>query len=136
LPASPVPATAAAVASVEALGAPALDLDAPTLARAADDLEDPSPLYRGAEAVAHPGLLLRQANRALAENVALGPWIHVASDVAHCGTAGAGDRLETRGRVARTYERKGREWVDLDLLILAGAARPIARIYHTAIYRL
>ena len=136
LPASPVPATAAGLASVEVLGAPVLDLDAAALARAADDLEDPSPLYRGVEAVVHPGLLLRQANRALAENVALGPWIHVASDVAHCGTAAAGDRLETRGRVAKTYERKGRGWVDLDLLILAGGARPIARVYHTAIYRL
>jgi hypothetical protein len=136
LPASPVPATAAGLASVQVLGAPVLDLDEAALARAADDLEDLSPLYRGAEGVVHPGFLLRQANRALAENVALGPWIHVASDVAHCGTAGAGDRLETRGRVARTYERKGRGWVDLELLILAGGARPIARVYHTAIYRL
>jgi len=136
LPAAPVPATATGLASIEVLGAPVLDLDAAALARAADDLEDPSPLYRGVEAVVHPGLLLRQANRALAENVALGPWIHVASDVAHCGTAAAGDRLETRGRVARTYERKGRGWVDLDLLIFARGARPIARVYHTAIYRL
>ncbi len=136
LAASPAPPTAAGLATVEVLGTPVLDLDASTLAQAADDLDDPSPLYRGAEGLAHPGVLLRQANRALAENVALGPWIHVASDVTHCGTAGAGDRLETRGRVARAYERKGRGWVDLDLLILAGGARPIAHVYHTAIYRL
>ena len=135
-PVSPAPPTPAGLASIEVLGAAVLDLDAATLDQTANDLDDPSPLYRGAGAVAHPGLLLRQANRALAENVALGPWIHVASDVTHCGTAGAGDRLETRGRVARTYERKGRGWVDLDLLILAGGARPIARVYHTAIYRL
>jgi len=135
-PVSPVPTTTAGLASIEVLGATVLDLEVATLDQTANDLDDPSPLYRGAGAVAHPGLLLRQANRALAENVALGPWIHVASDVTHFGTAGAGDRLETRGRVARTYERKGRGWVDLDLLILAGGARPIARVYHTAIYRL
>ena len=136
LPASLAPATAAGLASVEVLGTPLLDLDGTALARAADDLEDASPFYRGAEGVVHPGLLLHQANRALAENVALGPWIHVASDVAHHDVARAGDHLETRGRVARVYEKKGRGWVDLDLLILAGGARPIARVYHTAICRL
>jgi acyl dehydratase len=77
-----------------------------------------------------------QANRILSENVALGPWIHVSSDVAHCDLARAGDRLETRGRVARVYERKGRGWVDLDLVVVAGDARPVARIRHTAIYRM
>jgi len=136
LASSRVPATAEALAGLELLGTSALELDAAGLARIADDLEDGSPLYRGPGGVLHPALLLRQANRTLSENVALGPWIHVASDVAHFDTAGAADRLETRGHVARTYERKGRGWVDLDLLILAGGARPIARVYHTAIYRL
>jgi acyl dehydratase len=125
-----------ALSSLGPLGTSVLELDVSTLARTADDLDDPSPLYRHPEGVAHPSLILRQANRALAENVALGPWIHVASDVAHCGEARAGDRLETRGRVARVYERKGRGWVDLDLLVVAAGARPIARIRHVAIYRL
>ena len=136
LPASPPPATAETLARLDPLGAPALLLDPATFAQAAADLDDPSPSYRGPEAIAHPGLLLRQANRALSENVALGPWIHVSSDVAHCDLARAGDRLETRGRVARVYERKGRGWLDLDLLIVAGGTRPIARIRHTAIYRI
>jgi acyl dehydratase len=136
LPQSPPPATDGALAALGLLGTPALILDADTLARAADDLDDPAPVYRAPDGIAHPGLLLRQANRALSENVALGPWIHVASDVAHCDVARAGDRLETRGRVARVYERKGRGWVDLDLLIVANAARPVAVIRHTAIHRL
>lgn len=136
LPASLPPATAEILAGLDPLGTPTLALDAAVLARAADDLDDPSPAYRGPEGVAHPALLLRQANRALAENVALGPWIHVSSEVAHSGLARAGDRLETRGRVARVYERSGRAWVDLDLLIVADRTRPIARICHTAIYAL
>ena len=136
LPTSRVPATAEALASLGPLGTPVLELDAPGLARTADDLDDDSPLYRGPAGVLHPALLLRQANRILSENTALGPWIHVASDVAHCGVARAGDRLETRGRVARVYERKGRSWVDLDLVVVGGGARPVARIRHTAIYRM
>jgi hypothetical protein len=136
LPPAPPPATPATLAGCDGLGTPVLALDATALARAAEDLDDPSPHYRGAGAVAHPGLLLRQANRALSENFLLGPWIHVASDVAHCDAACAGARLETRGRVARVYERKGRGWVDLDLLVVADGARPIARIRHTAIYHM
>lgn len=68
--------------------------------------------------------------------MALGSWIHVSSDVSHCELGRAGDRLETRGRVARVYERKGRGWVDLELLVVVAGARPIARIRHSAIYRL
>jgi hypothetical protein len=68
--------------------------------------------------------------------VALGPWVHVASDVAHGGVARAGDRLQTRGRVARVFERKGHHFVELDLLVVAGETRPILHVRHTAIYAL
>jgi hypothetical protein len=33
-------------------------------------------------------------------------------------------------------EKKGAEIVELDLLLVAGDARPVAQIYHSAIYRL
>jgi acyl dehydratase len=136
LPGAPPAATAEALAGLDPLGTPTLEVDESVLARAADDLDDPDAVYRGSQGVAHPGLLLRQANRALSENVRLGPWIHVSSDVAHSSPARAGDRLETRGRVARVYERGGRGWVDLELLVVAGGHRAVARVRHTAIYRL
>ncbi len=137
LPSAPPPATAATLAGLGPLGTTVLDLDPTVLAQAADDLDDPAPAYRGPRGVAHPGLLLRQANRALAENVALGPWIHASSDVTHLGLARAGDRIEARGRVMRVYERGGRGWIDLDVaLVVPDGARSIARIRHTAIYRL
>jgi acyl dehydratase len=136
LPGSPPPVTAKTLARPDPLGTPVLRLDAAVLERAADDLDDPSPVYRGSAGVVHPGLVLRQANRALSENFTLGPWIHVSSDVAHLDLARAGERLETRGRVTRVYERNGRGWVDIELLIVADDARPIAAIYHTAIYRM
>ena len=50
--------------------------------------------------------------------------------------AGAGDRLTTRGRLGRLFTRKGREYADLDVLVVADGARPILHVRHTAIYRL
>ena len=76
------------------------------------------------------------ANRLLSENVALGPWVHVGSDLAHVGLARAGDRLTTRGRLGRLFTRKGREYADLDVLVVADGARPILHVRHTAIYQL
>lgn len=85
------------------------------------------------EGVAHPGWVLRQANRILAANVVLGPWIHVGSEVAHHGVVRDGQTVSCRGRVAAEYERKGHRFVQLDLLVSADD-RPVATIDHTAIY--
>ena len=64
-------------------------------------------------------------------------WVHVGSAVRHLGRARVGDRLATRGKVRSLFEKKGREFVELDLVIVAGAAaRPVAHVLHTAIYRL
>jgi hypothetical protein len=133
VPARP-PVSAETLARLDPLGSPVLALEAAALARYADEVADPLSLYRGSEAVAHPGLLLQQANRALSENVALGPWVHVSSDLAHTGIARAGDRLTTRGRVARLFERGGHRYVELDLLVVAGEARPILHVRHVAIW--
>jgi hypothetical protein len=107
---------------------------------AADFLEgqsDPLPCYRGPAGLVHPAHHLRLANRALTGTVRVSPWIHVASEVRHLSPARVGERLAVRGRVAAGYERKGRDMVELDLLIVAGAAaRPVAVIRHTAIWRL
>jgi len=102
-----------------------------------DGVEDPLPLYRGPDGWVHPAFFLDQANRAVDRNVRVGPWIHVSSRVRHLGGARVGEVLRTRGRIRSLWERKGREYLELDLLILAGPrARPAAHILHTAIYRL
>lgn len=130
-------ATRAHLSALGALGTPQAHYDA---ARAADYLarvDDPLPLYRGAEGVVHPAFYLEQANRALDRNVKLGPWIHVGSAVRHLGAARVGDRLATRGKVRSVFEKKGREFVELDLVVVAGdTARPVAHIHHTAVYQL
>jgi len=123
--------------SLERLGTPEAHYDA---ARASDYLakvDDALALYRGATASLHPGFLLEQANRALDRNVKMGPWIHVGSVVRHLAAARVGDHVATRGKVRSIFEKKGREFVELDLVVMAGApARPIAHVLHTAIYRL
>jgi hypothetical protein len=136
LPATRPPAEAAVLGRPGPLGSPALCLDDAAAAAFARDVGDDLPVYRGSRPALHPGILLQQANRALSENVVLGPWVHVSSDVAHGSVARAGDRLETRGRVARVFEKRGHHFVDLDLLVVADGTRPILHVRHTAIYAL
>jgi acyl dehydratase len=131
-------ATREHLGALATLGTPEALYDA---ARAADYLakvDDALALYRGAAAAVHPGFYLEQANRALDRNVKMGPWVHVGSVVRHLGGARVGDRLATRGKVRSLFEKRGREFVELDLVITAGAAasRPVAHVLHTAIYRL
>lgn len=92
------------------------------------------PLY-ASEGIVHPGQILRLCNYVLAQNVVLGPWIHVGSKVRNLGRARVGETLTARARVDGNYERKGHLFVDLDVLIVAGADRPVAQVAHTAIYR-
>jgi acyl dehydratase len=101
-----------------------------------DAVRETLPLY-AAERVAHPGWLLRLANRVLASNVRLGPWIHVGSSVRHLDVVRHGDRLATRATVTAEWEKKGHRFVTLDVWVsrLGERAAPVVRIDHTAIYR-
>jgi len=98
-----------------------------------DDVRETLPIYLN-EGIAHPGWLLRKANDLLALNVVLGPWIHTESRVHHLGLVHDGDRISTRGRTTRVYERKGHHFVALDVLVVVGDSRPVIHIEHCAIY--
>jgi len=140
-PEAPLPAgrpevTREHLASLAVLGCPVVRYDAEAAAEYVGKVSDDLPAYRGAGAPAHPGFLLQQCNRALSANVRLGPWIHTGSRVQHLGGARLGDTLSTRGRVHALSEKKGREIVELDLLIVADGSRPVAQVFHSAIYRL
>lgn len=137
LPADRPPASREVLDRTEPLGTPEALYDQACAREFLDRVSDPSPLYGGPGGYVHPAFFLDQANRALDRNVRLGPWIHVSSRVRHLGAARVGERLQTRGRVRSLWERKGRQYVELDLAIVAGtAARPVAHVLHTAIYRL
>ena len=120
--------------SLDALGTPEILYEEPGAAAFLDKVSESLPIYRDA-GVVHPAFYLDQANRAFDQNVRLGPWVHVSSTVRHLGPARVGDRLQTRGRVRSLFEKKGREFAELDLVILANG-RPVAHVLHTAIYKL
>lgn len=100
------------------------------------EVADALPLHRGPNGVSAPGYLVRWGNSALTNNVLLGPWIHVSSDVRHFSAAHPGDRLRSAAMVTDQFERKGHHFVDLDVLIVANETRPVMRIAHRAIYQL
>jgi hypothetical protein len=101
------------------------------LAHIAAVRDDPS-LYRDGR-IANPAWLLRRANYILADNVKLGPWIHVESDIALHDMLHDGEILNVRACVERNFESKGHRIVILDVQMLCGE-RYIMSCRHTAIY--
>jgi acyl dehydratase len=83
----------------------------------------------------HPGQILRLANLALVQNVVLGPWIHVGSAVRFHDVAHTGEELTLRSKIASNVENKGHAIVTFDAIVIAGGARAVAEISHTAIWR-
>jgi hypothetical protein len=93
------------------------------------------PIYYGAEPVAHPVILLSLANQIMMRNFVLGPWIHAASDLINRSAALDGEEIAVRGRIKDRFERKGHEFVTIDLLLVANNSRIVQQVRHTAIYR-
>jgi acyl dehydratase len=98
------------------------------------DVRETSPLY-AKERLVHPVVVLRMCNFVLTRNVTFGPWMHVGSKIRHFAAARIGDSLSARARVTGNYEHKGHLFVDIDALVLADEARPVARVQHISIYR-
>jgi hypothetical protein len=78
--------------------------------------------------------LLQYSNDILARNFRLGPWIHTASEIDNWGVAREGDEISAGGRVRERFDRKGHEFVVLDVTLMAGD-RLIQTVRHTAIYK-
>lgn len=142
-PAAPLPApetrprvSREVLAARPILGTPDVVVDAAMAGAFLDRVREPLSMYAGAGAVAHPGLYLHEANRALSRNVVVSPWIHVESEGQHFGPIRVGERLETRAKVASLTEKKGHQFVELDLLLVAEGRRPVAQVLHRAIYQL
>jgi hypothetical protein len=134
LPSEPPPASPETLVEGAVLGSFESGFHAERAGEYLADVRETLPIF-AAERVAHPGYLLRNANYILVANVKLGPWIHVASEVWNFSAAVDGDRISTRGRVERVYEKKGHRFVELDLLMVANDTRPLLRVHHTAIYQ-
>jgi acyl dehydratase len=99
-----------------------------------DAVGEPLPLYRD-QGWAHPGMLVKAVHRLLTRNVALGPWIHTASDCTFLGVARLPARITSHGRVTGVGRRGANDEVRYDALIVADDA-PVLHVRHTALYRL
>jgi len=93
--------------------------------------EDPSLYDHGG--IANAAWLLRRANYVLADNVRLGPWIHVESAIDLHSCLVDGEELEVRAVVTDNVETKGHLMVVLDVQMLAGS-RLVMTCRHSAIY--
>jgi hypothetical protein len=83
--------------------------------------------------IANAAWLLRRANYVLADNVKLGPWIHVESAIDLHGLLTDGEQLDVRAKVADNVDTKGHLMVTLDVQMLSGQ-RHIMSCRHVAIY--
>jgi hypothetical protein len=136
VPAERPRATREHLEGLKVLGTPELDLDAQTAGDYLTRFGETLSIYAGAGGMAHPAIHLDMSNRALDRNVRMSPWIHVGSRGRHWSAPRVGERLEMRGRVQSLFEKKGHEFVEADLLLVANGSRPVASIRHTAIYLL
>ena len=95
-------------------------------------VRDDAALYDGGR-IANAAWLLRRANYVLADNVKLGPWIHVESTIDMHSLLMDGEELEVRAVVADNSDSKGHLIVTLDVQMLSGA-RHVMSCRHWAIY--
>jgi hypothetical protein len=134
-PASRPPASEASLAPGALLGIAPWRPTAADLAEYRRGIGETDRLY-AREGLVHPGQVLRLCNRALVENVVLGPWIHVGSRVENLAAGQVGQEYALRSRILSNTERKGHQFVELDALALADEKVPVAHIRHTAIWQL
>jgi acyl dehydratase len=128
------PASIASFSIGDALGSLEFKLDLKgEMPKFLDNVVETSPVC---DSICHPAFWIAQANEILMRNIALGPWIHTASDARHYALARDGERLSLRGRVIDLYERRGHELIVVDLGLFGENGRPVAHIKHTAIIKL
>ncbi len=98
-----------------------------------ENMNDPDAFY---QRTIHPAFWLAQANEMFMRNIALGMWIHTASEIQHYELAQDGEPVSLRGRVVELYEKKGHEYLVANLAAFGEHERPLVQIKHTAIIRL
>ena len=129
------PADEASLAIGTWLGIDPYPLTPEMATRYLQESHESAPIY-AAERLVHPRDVLRACNFVLSRNVVFGPWVHTGSRIQHFALAQVGQALSVRARVTGNYDKKGHRFVEIDALVLANGATPIARVAHTAIYRL
>lgn len=127
-------ASEASLAVGLSLGIAPVTIERETLFDYLDAVRETDPIYRN-EGLVHPGQILQLANRALLENVVLGPWIHLHSRVRHRAAARVGDRLSLRSTITANTVVKGHATVEFDAIVVANDKTLVAEISHGAIWQ-
>jgi hypothetical protein len=102
-------------------------------------LRDPqamAPVYQE-PGPANPSFVLGLSNWSLGGNVKMSPWLHLETHSQHFRAIEPGTRLTVEAAIADLFQKKGHEFVDVDLAIYAEAEREAAAsVRLRAIYRL
>jgi hypothetical protein len=86
---------------------------------------------------ANPANTLGLTNWALAGNVKISPWLHLQTDSQNYAPIALGSELVAEAAVADLFEKKGHEFVDLDVAVFFEATRePVMSARLRAIYRM
>jgi len=85
---------------------------------------------------ANSAFLLGLTNHVFAANVALGPWVHLQTDSQHFAPVPRGSEIIVQARVLELFEKKGHEFVDVDVAAFFANDAPIMAVRLRAIYKL
>ncbi len=86
---------------------------------------------------ANPAFVLGLTNWALAGNVRMSPWLHLQTDSQNYRPIAANTELVVESTIARLFEKKGHEFIDVDMSIFDRADEaPVASVRLRAIYKL
>lgn len=102
-------------------------------------LEDPDRMAPAFSALgfANPAFMLGLTNWALAGNVRMSPWLHLQTDSQNYRPVAANTELVVESTIADLFEKKGHEFVDVDMNIFDRADEaPVASVRLRAIYKL
>ena len=103
-------------------------------------LKDPAQMPRilrpTADGYANPAFVLGMTNWALAANVRMSPWLHLQTEHQNHAAIPPGSELVVEQRVADLFEKKGHEFVDVDLAAFHLDGRAVMSARLRAIYRL
>ena len=83
----------------------------------------PEPLRSAGGGYANPANTLGITNWALAGNVKISPWLHLQTDSQNYAPIPLGSELIAEAAIADLFEKKGHEFVDLDVAVYLEATR-------------
>ena len=102
-------------------------------------LRDPSEmpaLFRD-NGLANPSFVLALTNWILGQNVRMSPWLHLQTDSQNFRSISWGDEIVVEAAIADLFEKKGHEFVDLDVgIFVADTGGAAAQVRLRAIYKM